>query len=70
MSDIRRFLRFVLISAVMFAFWLASEQSASAQGLLAQTGMAKTAIGWLLVVLAIGLGFLVVCRPSGRKIPE
>lgn len=24
-------------------------------------------VGWLLVLLAIGLGLLVVCRPSGRQ---
>jgi hypothetical protein len=35
--------------------------------LLAQTGGSKTAIGWLIVLLCIGLGLLVVCRPSGRK---
>jgi hypothetical protein len=37
-----------------------------AQPLLAQTGGTKTAIGWLIVLLCIGLGLLVVCRPSGR----
>lgn len=49
------------------ASWLAGEQMASAQVILAQSGVAKTMVGWLLVLLAIGLGVLVVCRPSGRK---
>ena len=50
--------------------WLAGEQMASAQVILAQSGVAKTMVGWLLVLLAIGLGILVVCRPSGRRQPE
>jgi hypothetical protein len=52
------------------ASWLAGEQMALAQVILAQSGVAKTMIGWLLVFLAIGLGLLVVCRPSGRKAPD
>jgi hypothetical protein len=40
---------------------------ASAQMLLAQTGTTKTAIGWGIVVLCIGLGVLVVCRPNLRN---
>ena len=47
------------ISAMIHAFLL----------LLGQTGSTKTAIGWLIVLLCIGLGLLVVCRPSGRKSP-
>jgi hypothetical protein len=35
--------------------------------LLAQTGTAKTAAGWAVVLLCIGLGLLVVCRPSIRN---
>ena len=50
--------------------WLVGEQTASAQTILAQSGIAKTMIGWLLVLLAIGLGMIVVCRPSGRKAAE
>lgn len=38
-----------------------------AQIVLAQSGGSKTAVGWLIVLLCIGLGLLVVCRPSGRK---
>jgi hypothetical protein len=38
--------------------------------LLAQTGVTKTAIGWLIVLLCIGLGLLVMCRPSVRKAPN
>ena len=44
-------------------------QAASSQLLLAQTGTTKTAIGWLIVLLCIGLGVLVMCRP-GRKAPD
>jgi hypothetical protein len=52
------------------AAWLAAEQTASAQVLLAQTGMAKTAIGYVLVFLALILALLVICRPSSRKLAE
>jgi hypothetical protein len=38
--------------------------------LLAQTGGAKTAIGWAIVLVCIALGLLVVCRPSGREKAE
>ena len=38
--------------------------------LLAQSGAAKTAVGWVLVLLALALGLLVVGRPSGRKHPD
>ena len=55
------------LMGIGLAMWLASEQPASAQEVLAQGGIAKTMIGWLLVLLAIGLGVLVVCRPSGRR---
>jgi len=67
MNDIRRKTRLGLTAAFAVAVWLAHEQWASAQALLGQTGVAKTLIGWLLVLLAIGLGLLVVCRPSGRR---
>jgi hypothetical protein len=56
-----------LSGAYALSVWLAAEQSALAQGPLAQGGVVKTMIGWMLVLLAIGLGLLVVCRPSGRK---
>ena len=49
-----------------------SKMSAMIHGfllLLAQTGGTKTAVGWLIVLLCIGLGVLVVCRPSHRKSP-
>jgi hypothetical protein len=52
------------------AAWLAGERAASAQVLLAQSGMAKTAIGYVLVFLALLLALLVICRPSGRKLAE
>jgi hypothetical protein len=35
--------------------------------LIAQMGTAKTAIGWLIVLLCIALGLIVVCRPSSRN---
>jgi hypothetical protein len=35
--------------------------------LLGQTGTTKSLIGWVIVLLCIGLGLLVVCRPSGRQ---
>ena len=36
---------------------------------LAQTGVTKTAIGWVIALLCIGLGLLVMCRP-GREAPD
>jgi len=39
------------------------------QIVLAQTGGTKTAVGWLIVLLCVGLGILVVCRSSARKSP-
>ena len=60
---VRRF----LLAAFVAAAWHAGEHAALAQGLLAQTGAAKTAIGYVLFFLAVILGLLVVCRPSGRQ---
>jgi hypothetical protein len=37
---------------------------------LAQSGAAKTAVGWVIVMLLLLLALLVVARPSGRKIPN
>jgi hypothetical protein len=37
---------------------------------LAQSGAAKTAVGWVIVMLLLLLALLVVARPSGRKMPE
>jgi hypothetical protein len=53
-------------SAFTSLIFLASDQTAFAQLLLAQTGGGKTAIGWLIVLLCIVLGLLIVCRPSSR----
>ncbi len=36
----------------------------------AQSGMAKTAVGWVIVMLLLLLALLVVARPSGRKIAD
>ncbi|HEX5104253.1 MAG TPA: hypothetical protein VFV87_10605 [Pirellulaceae bacterium] len=69
----RRFstaLRPALLLALGSNCWLAAEQTASAQPILAQSGMAKTAIGYVLVFLALILALLVVCRPSSRKPAE
>jgi ABC-type sulfate transport system permease component len=43
------------------------QEASTALMLLAQTGGTKTAVGWAVVLLCIGLGLLVVCRPSERK---
>jgi hypothetical protein len=45
------------------------EPTVSAPFLIAQTGTTKTAISWVIVLLCIGLGLLVMCRP-GRKAPD
>lgn len=62
-------LRRLLLLAVALFSWLSSGASAYAQTAipLAQTGIAKTMIGWLLVLLAVGLGLIVVCRPAARQ---
>lgn len=38
--------------------------------LLAQTGTTKTLVGWVIVLLCVGLGLLVVCRPAARAAGE
>jgi len=38
--------------------------------ILAQSGAAKTAVGWVIVMLLLLLALLVVARPSGRKVPD
>ncbi len=38
--------------------------------LLAQSGAAKSILGWLLVLLCLTLGLVVVCRPSSRRDPD
>ena len=70
MTALDRATKRLLIAALGAALLLAGDRSASAQGLLAQGGVAKTMIGWLLVLLLIGLGLVVVGRPSSRKPPE
>jgi hypothetical protein len=67
MRHCRPLIRYSLSTALVATLWLATEQTASAQVLLAQSGGAKTGIGWLIVVLGIGLGLIAVCRPSVRK---
>ena len=62
-------LRPSLVAACGFVVWMAAEQTASAAPLLAQSGGAKTAIGWLLVLLCLLLGLLAVCWPTKRKWP-
>ena len=58
-----------LCIALALPVWCGSEQVAQAQ-VLAQSGTAKTAIGYVLVILAIALGLIVVLRPSKRKMKE
>lgn len=61
----RKLLRLLI---VLLVACLGTPRSASAQTLLAQTGGTKTAVGWLIVLLCIGLGLLVIGRPSFRKV--
>jgi hypothetical protein len=67
-------LRSTIVASIGFACWLAAEQTASAQTrlpvLLAQSGGAKTAIGWLLVLLCLLLALLAICWPAKRKWPD
>ena len=62
--------RLGLTSLLGIVVWLATEQPAAAQILLAQSGAAKSILGWLLTLLAIALGLIVVCRPSSRRDPD
>jgi hypothetical protein len=48
---------------------LAKDAALSGALLFAQSGTSKTAVGWVIVLLCIGLGLLVICRPSHRKSP-
>jgi hypothetical protein len=59
--------RHALLASLVAAVWTAGEQAAFGQALLAQTGPAKTAVGYALFFLAVILGLLAVCRPSGRQ---
>ncbi|MEX2174950.1 MAG: hypothetical protein WD872_11350 [Pirellulaceae bacterium] len=67
---LRSITRPALVALLGLVAWLAGEQPALAQVILAQSGMAKTAIGWVLVALALLLALLVVGRPSGRRMSE
>lgn len=62
--------RTVLLFLFGLSVWLAGEQRASAQLLLAQSGMAKTAVGWTLVAVALFFALLFIGLPSWRKLPE
>jgi hypothetical protein len=70
MTELRSSIRLAFTAVFGLLVWLAGAQPASAQELLAQTGTAKTILGWLLSLLAIALGLIVVCRPTGRKSPD
>jgi len=63
-------LRTILLSLFGLSIWLAGEQQAAAGLLLAQSGVAKTAVGWVLVCLALFFALLVVGLPSWRRLPE
>jgi len=67
MRHFYRMARYAPLSTLVATLWLATEQTASAQVLLAQSGTAKTGIGWLIVLLGVGLGLIAICRPSVRK---
>lgn len=67
MHHLRRMFDCTRSTALAAILWLATEQTASAQVLLAQSGGAKTGIGWLIVLLGVGLGLIAVCRTSVRK---
>jgi hypothetical protein len=68
MTTMSSWLAWCLKLAFCLGCWQAIERTVSAQTLLfAQTGTTKTLIGWLIVLLCIGLGILVVCRPSARR---
>jgi hypothetical protein len=67
MLPLPRLLQTVSTFIFGMAAWLAAERTASAQVVFAQTGTAKTAVGWTLVLLCIALGLIVVCRPNRRK---
>jgi hypothetical protein len=67
MRHFYRMRRYALSTALVATLCLATEQSASAQVLLAQSGTTKTGIGWLIVLLGVGLGLIAVCRTSVRK---
>lgn len=70
MSHLPAMLRQCLLTSLGTTAWLAAEQTASAQVLLAQGGVAKTLIGYVLVFLALILALLLICRPNSRKMPE
>jgi hypothetical protein len=67
MLSFRQRVRSGLNAMAAGTLWLIMAQTASAQVLLAQSGGAKTGIGWLIVLLGVGLGLIAVCRPSVRK---
>ena len=63
-------LRTLLLSQIGLSLWLAGEQQAFGGLLLAQSGAAKTATGWVLVCLALFFALLFIGLPSWRKRPE
>ena len=67
MSTRWRSLRVSLPALIAAVTWLAVEQSAHAQELIAQTGPAKTGVCYGLFFLAVILGLVAVCRPSSRQ---
>jgi hypothetical protein len=70
MVKMHSLLRTSFLAAWGLVVWLAGEQEAAAQTLLAQSGAAKTAIGWALVGAALFFALLIVGLPSWRKLPE
>ena len=67
MRVLRQPLRATFVPALAATLWLLSAQSASAQVLLAQSGTAKTGIGWLIVLLGVGLGLHALCATMRER---
>ena len=57
----------LILPALSVSLWVAAEQAAQAQGVLAQTGAAKSGVGYGLLFLAVVLGLVAICRPSSRQ---
>ena len=59
--------RLSLVAPLALSVWLLGETPVQAQVLLAQSGILKTGIGWLIFLLCLVLGLLVVLRPGSRE---
>ena len=70
--DLFSYKRFPLLAVCLAVVIVAAAEREASAGvvLLAQSGSAKTAIGYALTLLAILLGMVVVLRPNKRKLNE